>query len=95
MMRPGLPLAVALAESGHLSLAAQLDGYVRRHSVSEPATNPHDSWMWTRLATLADAYGTAEWETASEQGSRLDRRGFMRLLAEAEQIGADGTPDRP
>ena len=80
-----LELAVALAEAGQPTLAAQLDGYAHAHFTSPTMRYANHAWMQARLDGLKDALGATEWATAAEVGTRMDRRGFIRLLTEAEQ----------
>jgi predicted ATPase/class 3 adenylate cyclase len=74
-------VAVAVAEAGQMTLAWQLIGYGKAHY--------HDTWMrskWlqARLANLETTIDTTELDRAATAGARLDRRGFMRLIAQAE-----------
>jgi hypothetical protein len=46
-------------------------------------------WLQPRLAAVEEMLGSSERAAALEAGRHLDRRGFMRLLADAEQRVAE------
>jgi len=77
-------LAVALAEFGQPILAARLDGYTTAHPATQSIRAAGDAWLRARLAKARAASDGVLWAAATEAGARLDRRGFMRLLTEAE-----------
>jgi len=77
-------LAVALGEAGQPVLAAQLAGYVDAHRPGHSIRDASYARMQARLAVLRDISGGTTWAADVTAGSRLDRRGFMRILAEAE-----------
>jgi hypothetical protein len=77
-------IAVALAEAGQLTLAWQLIGYSQAHFRDSPVRNRSRDWLQALLANLETTADTTERDSALTAGARLDRRGFMRLLAQAE-----------
>jgi hypothetical protein len=77
-------VAVALAEAGHMTLAWQLIGYAQAHYHHSLMRGYSHLWLQARLADLESTIDVTERASAVEAGARLDRRGFMRLLAEAE-----------
>jgi predicted ATPase/class 3 adenylate cyclase len=88
-----LALAVALGEAGHPTLAVQLGGYSGGHFATHTMRDFSHTWLQPRLAAIEDALDPAERIAALDAGARLDRRGFMRLLAVAEHsVDSQGTP---
>jgi predicted ATPase len=82
-----LSVAVALAEAGQMTLAWQLIGYGQahyHHTWMRDRGHPQVKWLQARLANLESTVDITERASAVEAGARLNRRGFMRLLAEAE-----------
>jgi predicted ATPase len=80
-----LAVAVALAEAGQMTLAWQLIGYGQaHHSLIRDLGHYHTKWLQARLATLETTTDATERGGAVTAGARLDRRGFMRLIAQAE-----------
>ncbi len=79
-----LALTVALYEAGEPALAARLDGYARAHLVTHTMLDVSHIWLRARLAAAEATLDPAERAAAHEAGARLDRRGFMRLLVDAE-----------
>lgn len=79
-----LALAVALGDAGHPALAVQLDGYAQAHLASYITRDISHKWLEPRLATVAGTLDTTERAAALQAGTRLDRRGFMRLITAAE-----------
>jgi hypothetical protein len=77
-------LAVALGEAGQPVLAAQLAGYVDAHHPGQPIRDASYPRMQARLAVLSESSDRTRWAADAATGSRLDRRGFMRILAEAD-----------
>jgi hypothetical protein len=77
-------IAVALAEAGQITLAWQLIGYGQTHFRHSPVRNRSRNWLQARLAHLETTIDTTQRDSAMTAGARLDRRGFMRLLAQAE-----------
>jgi len=87
-----IALAVALAETGRPRLAAQVDSYANTNFPRHAIQYASYVWLQARLAAAKDAVGVTEWTAAAEAGAHLDRRGFMRLLAVAEdsiEVGAE------
>jgi predicted ATPase/class 3 adenylate cyclase len=79
-----LAVAVALVEAGQMTLAWQLIGYALAHYQPSLTRGYSHHWLQARLANLENTIDTTESANAITAGARLDRRGFMRLLAEAE-----------
>jgi hypothetical protein len=77
-------MAVALAEAGQMTLSWQLIGYAQAHYHDSLMRGYSHLWLQARLANLENTIDMTERASAVEAGARLDRRGFMRLLAEAE-----------
>ena len=78
-------LAGALNDTGRQPLAAQILGYSERHFVSPTMRDNRQIWIHAWLASLEETLRAPEWRAMRQSGARLDRRGFMRLLAESEQ----------
>jgi len=78
-------LSVALVEAGHPLLGARLDGYTTAHPAAQSMSAGDESWLRARLAKAQAAADSGEWATATQAGAKLDRRGFLRLMADAEQ----------
>jgi predicted ATPase/class 3 adenylate cyclase len=85
-------LAVALGEAGHADLAIQLDGYAQTNFAAHPPLNPTHIWLEPRLTAIEQHLDDTERAAALATGAALDRRAFMRLLAEAEDRIATRTP---
>jgi predicted ATPase len=77
-------LAVALGEAGHADLATQLDGYAQTNFAERPPLNATHIWLQPRLTAVEQQLDETERAAALAKGATLDRRAFMRLLAEAE-----------
>jgi predicted ATPase len=77
-------VAVAVAEAGQMTLPWQLIGYAQAHYHDSLMRGYSHLWLQARLADLESSIDVTERASAVEAGARLDRRGFMRLLAEAE-----------
>jgi predicted ATPase/class 3 adenylate cyclase len=86
-----LAVAVALAEAGQMTLAWQLIGYGQAHHHYTSMGDPGRKWLQARLANLETTIDTTERANAVTAAARLDRRGFMRLVAHAE----NGAAERP
>jgi hypothetical protein len=91
MQRAVLGLGLVCARSGQSELAAQLLGYVETNLPSLP----YEDWVVRAIAThLAES----EPSVRNEAGAALDRRGFLQLVADAEQgiidtqAVSDGSP---
>jgi predicted ATPase/class 3 adenylate cyclase len=78
-------LAVALGEVGHPLLAVELAGYASANFAEVPATGGSGAWLTPRLSALEGTLHAKERAAALERGTRLNRRGFMQLLIDAEQ----------
>jgi hypothetical protein len=65
-------------------LAATIDGYAQTHFVAHTMRDLSYTWLQARLATAEATCDPHELTAAHETGARLDRRGFMRLIADAE-----------
>ena len=88
-----LALAVALGEAGQPTLAVQLGGYSQGHFATHTMRDFSHTWLEPRLAAIEATLDAAERAAALEVGARLDRRGFMRLLADAEHsVDSQATP---
>jgi predicted ATPase len=79
-----LSVAVALAEAVQMNLAWQLIGYGQAHYHPTWMRDRGGKWLQARLANLEINIDTTERDGAVTAGTRLDRRGFMRLIAQAE-----------
>jgi hypothetical protein len=77
-------VAVALAEAVQMTLAWQLIGYAQAHYPHSLMRGYSHHWLQARLANLENTVDMTERANAITAGARLDRRGFMRLLVEAE-----------
>jgi hypothetical protein len=77
-------IAVALAEAGKMTLAWQLIGYAQAHYHHSLMRGYSHLWLQSRLANIETSIDTARRASAITAGARLDRRGFMRLIAQAE-----------
>ena len=77
-------MAVALGEAGHVALAAQLHAYADLHFAHLPSTGGAHVWLESRFKAIEQSLDPIERAEALERGRRFDRRGFMRLLADAE-----------
>jgi predicted ATPase len=78
-------VAVALAEAGQMTLAWQLIGYGQaHHPLMRELGRTGVKWLHARLANLETTSDTTERDRAVTAGARLDRRGVMRLIAQAE-----------
>jgi predicted ATPase/class 3 adenylate cyclase len=76
-------VAVALAEAGQVTLAWQLIGYDQAH-FNDSRRFFLQKWLRVRLADVEKTTDTAGRGSAITAGARLDRRGFMRLITQAE-----------
>jgi hypothetical protein len=76
-------VAVALAEAGQMTLAWQLIGYGQANHDPTWVRYRGSKWLLARLANL-EKTDTTEHDGAVTAGARLDRRAFMRLIAQAE-----------
>jgi hypothetical protein len=76
-------VAVALAEAGHVTLAWKLIGYDQAH-FNNSSRFFLQKWLRVRLADVEKTTDTTGRASAITAGARLDRQGFMRLLAQAE-----------
>jgi len=81
-------LAVALGEVGHPLLAVELAAYAGANFAEVPATGGSGAWLQPRLSAPEHTLDVKERAAALERGTRLNRRGFMRLLMDAEQLVA-------
>jgi hypothetical protein len=77
-------VAVALAEAGQITLAWQLIGYSQTHFRDSPLSYTSRNLLQARLANLETTIDTSQRADAVTAGAGLDRRGFMRLIAQAE-----------
>ena len=80
-----LALAVALHEAGQHMLAATMCGYADANFVIHTLRDLSYKWLSERLDAAEASLDPAEVAAARQSGSRLNRRGFMALLGEAEQ----------
>jgi hypothetical protein len=79
-----IAVAVALAEAGRMTLAWQLIGYGQANFDPTWVRYRGSKWLQARLANLETTIDTTQRAIAVTAGARLDRRGFMRLVAQAE-----------
>ncbi len=87
-----LALAVALGNAGYPTLAVQLGGYSEGHFATHTMRDFSHTWLQPRLAAIEATLADADRAAALEVGAGLDRRGFMRLLADAERsVDSQGT----
>jgi hypothetical protein len=77
-------VAVALGEAVHPAVAIELAGYAEASFSEYPFTGWSHLWLQPRLDAIEATLDATEHTAARERGTRLDRRGFMRLLADAE-----------
>jgi hypothetical protein len=77
-------VAVALAEAGQMTLAWHLIGYAQAHYHDSLMRGYSHHWLQARLANLETSIDTTGRASAITAGAGLDRRGFMRLIAQAE-----------
>jgi len=89
---PALALGLALVEAGHPALGAQIAGYIEANFTGRSMGGVGSTRTWARLAAAQGSLDGVEWTATKQSGARLDRKGFMRLLAEAEQIRSKQTP---
>jgi predicted ATPase/class 3 adenylate cyclase len=85
MKDTALALAVALGEAGQPALAAELQGYTQGRLAGYPPADQTHIWLGPRLAALERQMDAEELAAARTAGVRLNRRSFMRLLADAER----------
>ncbi len=85
MKDAALALAVALGEAGLPALAAQLDGYAQGHLADYSFAERSYVWLRSRLDAIEGTLDATELAAAVETGTRLDRRGFMRLVTDTER----------
>jgi predicted ATPase/class 3 adenylate cyclase len=79
-----LSVAVALAETAQMNLAWQLIGYSQAHYHPTWMRDRGSKWLQARLDNLETTIDTTQRANAVTAGARLDRRGFMRLIAQTE-----------
>jgi hypothetical protein len=69
-------------------LAARLDGYDAADVAITSLPFAGDDWLRQRLADARGAAGPAVWDAARDEGSRLDRKGFLAVLSLADELAA-------
>jgi hypothetical protein len=79
-------LTLACAEGGDPVLAAQISGYVRSKLGAQRIRTPMREWLDERLDAALTGLAETERAQAIESGTHLDRRGFMDLVAQAEDL---------
>ena len=78
-------LAVALGEAGQPALAVEVEGYTQGRLAEYPFADQSHIWLQPRLAAVEGQMDAEEVAASRAAGVRLDRRSFMRLLADAER----------
>ena len=81
-------LALACASLGRADLAAQLIGYAQAALAPYRTFNNLQPWLEGRVNAALDAEGPSRGRHDTELGARLDRRGFIQLIVQAEQAAA-------
>jgi predicted ATPase len=79
-------LAVACAEGGELVLGAQIRGYVTARLSAQRIETSMRGWLDERLDAALSNLDATERAHATQRGARLDRRGFMELVTQAEDL---------
>jgi predicted ATPase/class 3 adenylate cyclase len=79
-------LALACADLGQPALAANIAGYAGARFGAQRSRAPMRAWLDERLDTALASLDPTERAQATERGSRLDRRGFMELVSQTEDL---------
>jgi predicted ATPase/class 3 adenylate cyclase/DNA-binding CsgD family transcriptional regulator len=86
-----LGLTVALYEAGRPTIAGTFGGYADATFVAHTMRDLSFVWLTARLDAAEAALDAGQVAADRATGARLDRRSFMRLLAEAEQTSPPRT----
>jgi predicted ATPase/class 3 adenylate cyclase len=78
--------AIVCADGGEPVLATQIHGFASAKLAAQRIRTAMRAWLDERLDTALASLDSPERAQAIERGSRLDRRGFMQLVAQAEDL---------
>jgi predicted ATPase len=77
-------VACTLAQAGQMTVAWQLIGYSEAHCPPSPMRESIHDWLQAGLTSLEAPIDKTDREGAIAAGTRLNRRGLMRLIAQVD-----------